>query len=288
MQKIAGMASDSSKTTIHTVILDAGPIIKGEPSASALLQQCQRILSIPSVISEIRDQETRRRLETTILPFLELRSPKPESISFVSAFARKTGDLAVLSRTDIHLLALAYDVECELNHGDWRLRRTPGQKRTNGPPPSIKDAKSLEASTENDKDRDSTAKTENSNLADEQAARVILDLNDMPSAGEEAHLTSAERYPQDNATPNSPSIIEDHEPCIIDQLASHLESTGITNEEALQLEDFGGDSDSEGWITPSNIKRKQIEDANAESSDASETKVIQVVRVNGHVLSQVF
>jgi RNA-binding protein NOB1 len=283
------MPSDSSKKTIHTVILDAGPIIKGEPSASALLQQCQRILSIPSVISEIRDQEARRRLETTILPFLDLRSPKPESIIFVSEFARKTGDLAVLSRADIQLLALAYDVECELNHGDWRLRRTPGQKRTNGPPPpSIKDAKSLESSTENDKDRDSTAKTGNGNLADEQAAQDILHLNDMLSTGEEVPITNAERSPQDNATPNSPSIIEDHKPSIIDKLSSHLESTGITNEEAPELEDFGEDSGSEGWITPSNIKRKQIEDANAGSSAASETKVMQVVRLKRHVLSQVF
>jgi len=27
---------------------------------------------------------------------------------------------------DIHILALTYELECELNHGDWRLLKEPG------------------------------------------------------------------------------------------------------------------------------------------------------------------
>jgi len=44
----------------------------------------------------------------------------------VTEFAKKTGDYGVLSVTDIHLLALTYELECELNHGDWRLFKEPG------------------------------------------------------------------------------------------------------------------------------------------------------------------
>jgi RNA-binding protein NOB1 len=44
----------------------------------------------------------------------------------VTAFSKKTGDHGVLSLADIHILALTYELECELNHGDWRLFKEPG------------------------------------------------------------------------------------------------------------------------------------------------------------------
>jgi RNA-binding protein NOB1 len=44
----------------------------------------------------------------------------------VSEFAKKTGDYEVLSRADVHILALTYELECELNKGDWRLYTEPG------------------------------------------------------------------------------------------------------------------------------------------------------------------
>lgn len=68
----------------------------------------------------VRDAATRSRFETTLSPFLKLRNPRPESVQFVTNFARKTGDLQVLSKPDIHLLALTYDLEVERNGGDVR------------------------------------------------------------------------------------------------------------------------------------------------------------------------
>jgi RNA-binding protein NOB1 len=134
------MATDTPKP-IHSLILDAGPIIKNEPSVSTLLGQSETLYTIPAVIDEIRDAVTRSRIENTLLPFLTLRSPRPASVKVISDFARKTGDLEVLSRPDIHLMALAYELECERNHGDWRLRSTPGQKGLNGiKPESLKSA----------------------------------------------------------------------------------------------------------------------------------------------------
>jgi RNA-binding protein NOB1 len=132
------MATDTPKP-IHSLILDAGPIIKNEPSVSTLLGQAETLYTIPAVIDEIRDAVTRSRIENTLLPFLTLRLPRPASVKVISDFARKTGDLEVLSRPDIHLMALAYELECERNHGDWRLRSTPGQKGLNGiKPESLK------------------------------------------------------------------------------------------------------------------------------------------------------
>ncbi|KAH8154327.1 uncharacterized protein LAJ45_02095 [Morchella importuna] len=119
---------------IHALIIDAGPLI-ASTSTSSLLTRAQRIYTTPSVIAEIRDPATRSRLETTWLPFLQQRTPKPESVRVVAEFAKKTGDFPALSVTDVQLLALTYELECEGNGGDWRLRRTPGQREVNGPVP---------------------------------------------------------------------------------------------------------------------------------------------------------
>ncbi|GAB7347047.1 hypothetical protein MBLNU459_g3187t1 [Dothideomycetes sp. NU459] len=124
-----------SQKPIHTIVLDTGAIIRNDPSVSTLLAQSENIVTVPAIISEIRDAATRSRVETTLQPFLTLRSPNLASIKFVSDFARRTGDLAVLSKPDIQIIALAYELECERNNGDWRLRKAPGQKGLNGSPP---------------------------------------------------------------------------------------------------------------------------------------------------------
>ncbi|KAI1001023.1 hypothetical protein K3495_g7175 [Podosphaera aphanis] len=139
----------NTSTVVHSLILDSGPIIKNDPQVSTLLSQAEVLYTIPAVIDEIRDATTRARVKSTLLPFLTLRSPKPASIKFIQSFAQKTGDLEVLSRPDLHLLALAYELECERNHGDWRLRSVPGQKRINGAPPeSLKKSTSVPVSHE--------------------------------------------------------------------------------------------------------------------------------------------
>ncbi|RMJ22060.1 rna-binding protein, partial [Aspergillus sp. HF37] len=113
---------------VHTIVLDAGPILKNTPPLSTLLAQSETLLTTPSVIGEIRDPDARARVETLYLPFVTQRSPAPASVAVLAEFARKTGDRAVLSKTDIEVLALAYEVECERNGGDWRLRSVPGQR----------------------------------------------------------------------------------------------------------------------------------------------------------------
>lgn len=75
-------------------------------------------VSLTLLLLTVRDEATRSRFQTTLSPFLKLRTPRPESVQFVTTFARKTGDLQVLSKPDIHLLALTYDLEVERNGGD--------------------------------------------------------------------------------------------------------------------------------------------------------------------------
>lgn len=83
-------------------------------------------------------RRVRRRLRTLagIISWLTYRSTVT-----VTAFARQTGDIAVLSSADVRVLALAYDTEVEAN-GTWRLREKVGGKR-NGKDPG-KEAARLE------------------------------------------------------------------------------------------------------------------------------------------------
>jgi RNA-binding protein NOB1 len=285
---------------IHTVVLDAGPIIRGEPSVSTLLQKCERIISTPAVVSEIRDANTRSRLQTTLLPFLELLTPRPESIGKLTDFARKTGDLSVLSRPDIQILALAYELECERNGGDWRLRSTPGQKRINAPVPvKAGDLESPQPEPEHEEQTDSDLlagepgaertsdetgeisntmagpampvseepSTSPSSTADAEEDQPIEGGTVQPT--EKGEQTAADREQPSTTDPTEIQAQESGEPFeLADQLdVTHLSSQGNDVE-------VSEDSDSGGWITPSNIKKVQA--AETAASSGPEQKVMQV------------
>ncbi|KKA26604.1 hypothetical protein TD95_003414 [Thielaviopsis punctulata] len=129
---VATPASAGTPKDIHSLVVDTGPLIKNDPPISSLLARATQLYTIPSVLEEVRDAHTRSRLQN-LMPFLQLRNPRKESLAFVSGFARKTGDLEVLSKPDLHLLALAYELDCERHGGDERLRKDPSQTSTNVP-----------------------------------------------------------------------------------------------------------------------------------------------------------
>ncbi|KAK4198863.1 Nin one binding Zn-ribbon like-domain-containing protein [Triangularia verruculosa] len=141
---VAEQPVQTSDRKVHSLVIDANAIIRNDPTVSTLLSQAEELYTIPAVVSEIRDEATRSRYQTTLAPFIKLRTPGPESMAFVTAFARRTGDLQVLSKPDLQLLALTYELEVERNGGDWRLRKDPTQKTVNGKPPG----KEEEAKTE--------------------------------------------------------------------------------------------------------------------------------------------
>jgi RNA-binding protein NOB1 len=256
------MATETPAKSIHSLILDAGPIIKGEPSVSSLLQQCEQIICSPAVIAEIRDLATRQRVETTLKPFLVLRTPKNDSVKVISDFAKKTGDIAVLSKTDIQLLALAYEIECERNDGDWRLRKVPGQKRINGSAPAPKPKESEILAGE---------KAEDVTIPKQEEA---VPVNETEVASSTA-LTSSDHQQVSEQEPVEEST-ENEDTTQISESISQLQI--LESDDAVENVDEADDgSDSEGWITPSNIKRKQLEEDKADASGATEPKVMQVV-----------
>ena len=261
--------------SIHTVVLDTGSIIKNEPSVSTLLSQAECLITPPSILPEIKDAATRSRMESTLKPFLNTRAPSPASIKFVMDFARRTGDLAVLSKPDVQIIALAYEIECERNGGDWRLRKVPGQKRVNGAPPaktkpeSSRPVESLEATS----------------------SEFACGNNIDGSLPEDSHVPENEA-PTDAVfgniehNPGKDTAEQERDP--IDEIAEQVEDSSLENDQPPETEieskidsahtsaESQDDSDSDGWITPSNLKKKQAEEKTSSSTPAEEPKVVQV------------
>jgi RNA-binding protein NOB1 len=247
---------------VHTIVLDAGPIIKNTPPLSTLLAQCDEIITTPAVVSEIRDPDARARVEALYLPFMKQRAPTPHSFSVISEFARKTGDRSVLSRNDIEVLALAYEIECERNGGDWRLRSVPGQKRVNGKPPvkveepKEEDSTDVEPSTEGVKEATATEGTEEPKP---EEAIVVQDAETETNAEDVAEsVTNASNdIPTENDTP------EDEQ--------------GDVDVDVDVDEDDAADSDGGEWITPTNYKKRLARDEAGGAADTTtEPKIMQV------------
>tara|TARA_B100001142_G_scaffold325046_1_gene377906 strand:+ start:14 stop:1681 length:1668 start_codon:yes stop_codon:yes gene_type:complete len=116
-------ASDATAPTSRPratkAVVDANALIKG----LKLERLAEEAITIPEVLSEIKDAQARRALAT--LPFdLVVRDPDEESIKVVRRFARMTGDLGALSEPDVKVIALAYALERE-THGVAHLRAEP-------------------------------------------------------------------------------------------------------------------------------------------------------------------
>lgn len=244
----------ATEKPVHTVVLDTGAIIKNEPPVSTILSRTECIVTVPAILSEIKDVATRSRVQTTLEPFLTIRSPSPESIKFVTDFARRTGDLAVLSKPDVHIIALTYEVECERNGGDWRLRRVPGQKGVNGAPPPKPNVASGQVEPTLSTTLGSASQSELT-----QPSRIVAGETVAPST-EDADLSSQLDHTR-LADEDEKSAWETQER--IDSVQNSAESQN-------------SDSDSEGWITPSNLKKKQAHDAAASTVQSPEPKTMQV------------
>ncbi|PNS21150.1 hypothetical protein CAC42_3488 [Sphaceloma murrayae] len=256
----------ATEKPIHTLILDTGPIIRNHPTVSSLLAQSEELITVPSIISEIKDAVTRSRVETTLLPFLKLRTPKEDSFKFVSEFARKTGDAAVLSKVDLQIAALAYELECERNEGDWRLRRVPGQKRVNGSPPG-KEAKADPAIGSADVDTTDApnADTRDGNVESEGATVTPAQadvLEDSAANNQEGTSETKEDGVAEISSSLAETSLEDQQETSKAKEDSKVDSLAPTPDDSPETDS----SDGGEWITPSNLKKKQAQDSSSTST----------------------
>ncbi|KAK3942545.1 RNA-binding protein NOB1 [Diplogelasinospora grovesii] len=262
----APVAKPSAKQ-VHSLVIDANAIIKNDPSLSTLIAQAEELYTIPAVVSEIRDEATRTRFQTTWSPFLKLRNPRPESVKFVTDFARRTGDLQVLSRPDLHLLALTYDLEVERNGGDWRLRKEPGQKGLNGKPPGR---------TEEGGDKEQQP-AEGARGAEGQASETTEDAAE--TAGETTEDVPASA--QETAPAEEEAVSEQLKELDINSQPQSETQASALQEEGEDEDEEEVEEDGEGeWITPSNIKKVQAKE-NALTSPQPVQRVLQAALITG-------
>ncbi|KXH52837.1 hypothetical protein CSIM01_12451 [Colletotrichum simmondsii] len=252
---VASPTAAEERKPIHALVLDTGPLIKNDPPVSTLLAQADELYMLPSIVDEIRDVSTRTRVQTTLMPFVKLRNPRPDSIKFVSDFARRSGDLEVLSRPDLHLLALTYELELEKTGGDQNLRKQPGARSSNDKAPGA-EAPVPEAEAETESQGKPATET------DEVAGPA--QVQEDTSIEQSAEKTQTET--QQSATLEASS--SDVETAQITQDMSNLEVDDKTTSEpavtsvAGANEAQGEESDSEdGWITPSNVKKQKEKDS---------------------------
>lgn len=83
---------------------------------------------MPEVIKEIKNKRQLKRL--CVLPYdLVVDEPSPAAVAHVIEFAKKTGDYLSLSSADLKVIALTYQLECELV-GKGHLRSEPVVAKT--------------------------------------------------------------------------------------------------------------------------------------------------------------
>ncbi|OAA49219.1 D-site 20S pre-rRNA nuclease [Cordyceps fumosorosea ARSEF 2679] len=285
---------------IHSLVLDTGPLIKNDPTVSALLAQAEQLYILPSVVSEIRDAATRSRVETQLLPFVTVRSPNPKSVGVIREFARKTGDLGSLSKPDVEVLALAYELECERNGGDWRLRSSPDQKRVNGKPPQREEAATQEA--EREQTVEGAAAVPGAEVPVEEMAKLDVADSAQPEDAPEAVDAKPEDASEavgatqtENNTKSEPSA--ETEPATETADATHTQGSenaddGLVIDEIVEEgdddeEDGEASDDDGGWITPSNIKKHKAQAAGSTPSQAPQRTLQAAVLTSDFAMQNV-
>ncbi|KAL8824535.1 MAG: hypothetical protein Q9170_008126 [Blastenia crenularia] len=236
---------DNSKP-IHIIVLDAGPMLKNDPPISSLLAKAGRLITVPSVVPEIRDATARSRVETTWAPFLNVTFPNSQSIKAITDFARRTGDLAVLSRPDIEVLALTFELESQRN-GLGNIRTFPGQQLRKKEYPSSQEDKPNDLRSVDDGNRKLGQDANESVEVEEIIAQnpKISDVDEPPEdVNELSKVIDSLQVAEDS------SLQPEH----------HIDGEISNTSDQITQSDS---SDTEGWITPSNIQKHQAKDQHA-------------------------
>ncbi|KAK9460009.1 Nin one binding Zn-ribbon like-domain-containing protein [Lipomyces oligophaga] len=265
---------------INTLVLDAGPLINN--AYSTLHELAEVFVTTPSVHAEIRDERARANL---LLwgDRLTLRQPKPESVRFVNEFARKTGDYSALSTTDLHIIALSYEIECELVGSGEHLRKAPVKiasspatvvaSRQSTRNTAVENVAEQVAGLEVDDGwstvpRKSKSSKRRPKSAGQHVPAVVKIKESEPLAEQmvpeetsgEIKTISSEDISELEAHSAEDSILPD-DSVSISGIAENIHSTDITDDDSADNDDDDGD-----WITPDNIETHQLLDSGLRDS----------------------
>ncbi|SNX82691.1 related to NOB1 - essential nuclear protein involved in proteasome maturation and synthesis of 40S ribosomal subunits [Melanopsichium pennsylvanicum] len=262
----------TKKPRIDTLILDAGALIMRAP----LDGLASEYYIPPCVIEEIKHASAREYLESLRLrPDFKLHvvQPGPASMVAVSEFAKKTGDIGVLSTQDLEVIALTYEREVH-RHGNKRIRNSPDGKRgqaststesnvgENSEASIPVDSKAARAAAIEKKRRDK-AEAKQKKLEQEAAAvgltvdqlvaQRIKENREKKAAKKQAKESSAAE-----AAEQATSAEAAPEPQAKQESTSNSQAQPRPKQEWIEEGDFTDESDSEGdgaWITPDNVQK---------------------------------
>ncbi|CUS21759.1 LAQU0S04e00144g1_1 [Lachancea quebecensis] len=231
---------------VNSLVLDATPLIT--QSYSHYQSYAKSFFTTPTVFQEIKDEQARKNLEVwRSLGTLELRHPKAESIKRVGDFAMLTGDYAVLSANDIHIIALAYELELELNGSDWRLRKRPGEDLAQAAEKEAEQEKEVLAKSKKKRRRGGKKQREKRQQQEQEQDQ---------EASEQAQ--KSEDQEQDQAGEHAAKDV--HEDEVTHSLEQLELADAQSSQEAVDGSYFEEDDDGE-WINPENLTEVMIKDS---------------------------
>lgn len=228
-------------------------------------------------------------------------------ILVVSEFAKKTGDYAVLSSTDLQILALTYEIESEKNGDNWRQRLASTTKTS--------DHKS-EPESNSDTSIAVSVDQASASLADLSVSKEIRENSTLESKREDANndewstvarKTRSKKKTRTNYRPQKEfagprtfapvpePVLEEVPAALADPypLLSEEVDTDIGPEDAVDADEGENshtsdeDDDGEGWITPETLHHQQVLDGTLEPNvPAEEQPVLSVGMASGDFAMQ--
>jgi RNA-binding protein NOB1 len=272
-------STHGSPKKIENLVLDAGPLIT--QSASSIQQHANYFWTTPGVFSELKDDNVRQQL-VIWSDTLKIRHPKEASIKRVTDFSRLTGDYAVLSANDLHIIALAYELECEQNGGDWRLRKYPGEDKTKKELSEQPDAEQPDAeqpdAEQPDAEQPDAEQPDAEQPADaEQPQQAHVKKPRRRGGKKQREKREAQLQKELDETPLSleaPDASDvagtdgNADASVNDGNADASVNDGNADAGDAALSEAYQDSDDDGdWITPENLQEELLKDANEQISE---------------------
>jgi RNA-binding protein NOB1 len=251
------------KHNVETLVLDAGPLIT-QP-ASQLIKLADKIYTTPGVYNELKDESVRNQL-IVWGDKLQVRHPKKTAIEAVVSFAKLTGDSTVLSQNDLHIIALAYELDVEANNGISRFRTYPGEIR-----PEDKERIALEKQKWQEK------KLKEAEEKKTQLQEEVQPENEAPKFdddGFEIVRTKRKSKKTNSKISKEESKEEIKEPEKYDEKDEEKEEEKV-NEEDLDAE-YNDDDDDGEWITLDNLAETISKEENVEKVESETPTDLQI------------
>ena len=109
---------------VKDLVVDTGAFLRNSP----LQDYGDNIYTCEEVLAEIKSKWAKDQLQ--VLPYeIKAKEPEEEDLQFVIRFAKKTGDFASLSKTDLKVIALAVCMERQSKGNVDHLKTAPSSTK---------------------------------------------------------------------------------------------------------------------------------------------------------------